>query len=160
MALTLDEAKNVLWSIVRTIDRKADLSVVPQTGGDPAVAATITLRKLQQQEAAVSYQQTVLKAWHEIDDALSAYNAERARNLQLAAKERDSRDALTLARARYDAGMTDFLVPLDAERTLLQARREHADSSARLALSLVAVSKALAASPPPTAPTIPMAGAG
>ena len=122
--------------------------------------ATITLRKLQQQEAAVSYQQTVLKAWHEIDDALSAYNAERARNLQLAAKERDSRDALTLARARYDAGMTDFLVPLDAERTLLQARREHADSSARLALSLVAVSKALAASPPPTAPTIPMAGAG
>ena len=55
-----------------------------------------------------------------------------------------------MARARYDAGMTDFLVPLDAERTLLQARRELADSSSRLGLNLVAVSKALAASPAPS----------
>jgi len=39
--------------------------------------ATVNLRELQQQEAAVAYQQTVLKAWHEIDDALSAYTAER-----------------------------------------------------------------------------------
>lgn len=45
MALTLDEAKNVLWALVRTIDRKADLNVTPQTGGEPAVTATITLRK-------------------------------------------------------------------------------------------------------------------
>jgi hypothetical protein len=45
MALTLDEAKNVLWALVRTIDRKADLTVTPQTGGEPAVTATVTLRK-------------------------------------------------------------------------------------------------------------------
>ncbi len=91
--------------------------------------ATVTIRKLEQQEAAVAYQQTVLKAWHEIDDALTAYNAERRRNVQLAAKERDSRDALLLARTRHDAGLTDFLVQLDAERTLLQARRDYVDSS-------------------------------
>lgn len=105
--------------------------------------ATVTLRELQQQEAAVAYQQTVLKAWHEIDDALSAYTAERQRNLQLAEKERSSRDALQLARVRYDNGLTDFLVELDAQRTLLQAQREHADSTGRLALGLVAVTKAL-----------------
>jgi hypothetical protein len=45
MALTLDEAKNVLWALVRTIDRKADLTVTPQAGGEPAVTATVTLRK-------------------------------------------------------------------------------------------------------------------
>lgn len=46
MALTLDEAKTVLWALVRTIDRKADLTVTPQTGGsEPGVTATITLRK-------------------------------------------------------------------------------------------------------------------
>ncbi|MCE1250590.1 MAG: efflux transporter outer membrane subunit, partial [Comamonadaceae bacterium] len=38
--------------------------------------ATVQLRELQQQEAAVNYQTTVLKAWQEIDDALSAYGAE------------------------------------------------------------------------------------
>jgi NodT family efflux transporter outer membrane factor (OMF) lipoprotein len=105
--------------------------------------ATVTLRELQQQEAAVAYQQTVLKAWHEIDDALSAYTAERRRNLHLAERERSSRDALQLARVRYDHGLTDFLVQLDAERGLLQAQREYADSTSRLALGLVTIAKAL-----------------
>ena len=109
--------------------------------------ATVTLRKLQEQEAAVAYQQTVLKAWHEIDDALSSYSAERQRNAQLAAMELASRDAWELARVRYEHGMTDFLVALDAQRTLLQAQRAHADSSARLALGLVAVTKALGVQP-------------
>ncbi|MEJ8812243.1 efflux transporter outer membrane subunit [Variovorax ureilyticus] len=105
--------------------------------------ATVELRELQQQEAAVAYQQTVLKAWHEIDDALSAYTAERRRNAQLAVRERSSRDALQLARVRYEHGLTDFLVQLDAERTWLQAQRDYTESSSRLALGLVAVSKAL-----------------
>ncbi|MBO9648469.1 MAG: efflux transporter outer membrane subunit [Variovorax sp.] len=105
--------------------------------------ATVNLRELQQQEAAVAYQQTVLKAWHEIDDALSAYTAERRRNEQLAVRERSSRDALQLARVRYEHGLTDFLVQLDAERTWLQAQRDYTESSSRLALGLVAVSKAL-----------------
>jgi len=111
--------------------------------------ATVTLRKLQQQEAAVAYQQTVLKAWHEIDDALSSYTAERQRNAQLAAMEVASRDAWELARVRYQHGMTDFLVALDAQRTLLQAQRAHTESNARLALGLVAVTKALGAQPAP-----------
>jgi hypothetical protein len=45
MALTLDEARNLLWSLVRSIDRKADLTVTAHTGDEPAVNATITLRK-------------------------------------------------------------------------------------------------------------------
>jgi len=105
--------------------------------------ATVVLRELQQQEAAVAYQQTVLRAWHEVDDALTGYSAERRRHGELAAKARDSRDAYELARARYEAGMTDFLVQLDAWRALLQARREYADSGARLAVQWVAVRKAL-----------------
>ncbi|WP_213955923.1 efflux transporter outer membrane subunit [Variovorax sp. dw_954] len=114
--------------------------------------ATVTLRKLQEQEAAVAWQQTVLKAWHEIDDALSAYTAERQRNAQLALKERSSRDSYQLASVRYEHGLTDFLVQLDAQRTLLQAQREYAESSGRLAVSLVSIAKALAlpaASPEP-----------
>ncbi len=57
--------------------------------------ATIELRELQQQEAAVAFQQTVLKAWHEIDSALNAYAAEGQRQVELAERERrGSRDAL------------------------------------------------------------------
>jgi outer membrane protein TolC len=85
----------------------------------------------------------VLKAWHEIDDALSAYAAERQRHLQLAEKERLSRDAWELARVRYEHGLTDFLVQLDAQRTLLQAQREQVDSAGRLAMDLVMLTKAL-----------------
>ena len=45
MALTLDEARNVLWNLVRSIDRKADLTVTAQTGDEPGVNAVVTLRK-------------------------------------------------------------------------------------------------------------------
>lgn len=107
--------------------------------------ATVTLRELQQQEAAVAYQQTVLRAWHEVDAALTAYTAEQQRQAQLAVKERSGRDALVLAQARYRNGLTDFGVELDAQRTLLQARREYADSTAQLAVRLVAIYKALGA---------------
>ncbi len=112
--------------------------------------STVTLRELQQQEAAVAFQQTVLKAWHEIDSALNAYAAERQRHAELAERERHSRDALTLAHARYANGLTDFGVELDARRTLLQARRDQAQSTSRLAVGLVAVYKALGGNVPPT----------
>src|SRR5690606_12985730 len=42
--------------------------------------ATVQLRRLQEQEAAVAYQRTVLDAWHEIDAALAGYAAELARH--------------------------------------------------------------------------------
>ncbi|SDW80719.1 efflux transporter, outer membrane factor (OMF) lipoprotein, NodT family [Variovorax sp. YR634] len=105
--------------------------------------ATIELRELQQQEAAVAFQQTVLKAWHEIDSALNAYAAEGQRQVELAERERRSRDALVLAAARYKGGLTDFGVELDARRTLLQAQRDQAQSTSRLSVGLVAVYKAL-----------------
>ncbi|MDH6595163.1 NodT family efflux transporter outer membrane factor (OMF) lipoprotein [Variovorax sp. TBS-050B] len=114
--------------------------------------STVTLRELQQQEAAVGFQQTVLKAWHEIDSALNAYTAERRRHAELAERERASRDALVLAHARHVNGLTDFGVELDARRALLQARRDQVQSSSRLAVDLVAVYKALGGDAPPQAP--------
>jgi outer membrane protein TolC len=110
----------------------------------------VDLRELQQQEAAVAFQQTVLKAWHEIDSALNSYTAERQRHAELVERERQSRDALTLAHARYANGLTDFGVELDARRALLQARRDHAQSTSRLSVNLVAVYKALAGAVPQT----------
>ncbi|AOB33340.1 RND transporter [Bordetella sp. H567] len=126
--------------------------------------ATIVLRELAQQEAAVAYQQTVLKAWQEIDDALTGYDAERGRNTRLRTKEEASHEAYELARARYTRGLTDFLVELDAQRTWIQARRDLSDSNHQLFLRLIAVYKAVGggdgevierAAPPPASTPAP-----
>lgn len=105
--------------------------------------ATLELRKLQQQEAAVIYHRGVLRAWHEIDTALSAYLAEQRRNRELADAAAAAREAHELARVRYEHGLTSFLIALDAQRTLLQAQREYEDSRARIDTQLVALYKAL-----------------
>lgn len=105
--------------------------------------ATVELRKAEQQEAAVSYQRTVLRAWHEIDDALTGYASEQVRNAELAESVRSSRAALEVASTRYEHGLTNFLSVLDAQRTLLRTQRDYADSSTTIATRLVALYKAL-----------------
>lgn len=102
------------------------------------------LRELEQQEAAVSYQQTVLKVWQEIDDALSAYTAEQQQAQQLEARVRSAGDAYQLAQARYEGGTVDFIAVLDSQRSFLQARRDLAVSEGRLNTRYVTINKAVA----------------
>ena len=105
--------------------------------------AMVELRKVQQQEAAINYRRTVLRAWHEIDDALTSYASEQRRHQELAEAVASSRAALEIATTRYRYGLTNFVVALDAERTLLQAERDYADSATAISTQLVALYKAL-----------------
>jgi NodT family efflux transporter outer membrane factor (OMF) lipoprotein len=105
--------------------------------------SVVALRQLQQQEAAIAYQQTVLRSWHEIDTALSSYRAQYQRRQQLEQRERESRDTLQLAQARSRKGLSSMLDELEARRAMLAAQRDAADSHAQLAIRLVAVFKAL-----------------
>ncbi|MDH4050477.1 MAG: efflux transporter outer membrane subunit, partial [Rubrivivax sp.] len=105
--------------------------------------ATITLRELQQQEAAVAFQQTVLVAWHEVDDAISAYRAETQRQAQLTVRARSTGEDLALAQARYANGMASYLPVLAATATDLGARRDLAESRARAQTALAALFKSL-----------------
>jgi NodT family efflux transporter outer membrane factor (OMF) lipoprotein len=105
--------------------------------------AVVEVRKLEQQQAAVTYQQTVLRAWHEIETALSGYSAEQERNRELATALAASRDAYEIARVRYDHGLINYLAELDARRTLLQTERANSQSNIQLGTQLVAVYKAL-----------------
>jgi NodT family efflux transporter outer membrane factor (OMF) lipoprotein len=109
--------------------------------------SVVLLRELQQQEAAVNYQQTVLKAWQEIDDALSAYSAERQRTRELQMRARSADEVWRFARARYDAGISDFIAVLDARRGHLQALRDLAASEGRLNARYVAINKAIGNTP-------------
>ncbi|HAG79380.1 MAG TPA: RND transporter, partial [Pseudomonas sp.] len=103
----------------------------------------VQLRELEQQEAAVNYQQTVLKAWQEIDDSLNAYTAERQKAQALTARVASAGQAYELAQARYDGGSVDFLVVLDSQRSYLQARRDLASSEGSLATGYVLVNRAI-----------------
>jgi NodT family efflux transporter outer membrane factor (OMF) lipoprotein len=105
--------------------------------------ATLELRKTQQQEAALSYQQTVLQAWHDVDNALTAYNAEQRRRDALAVSVDQNRNALNLSRERYRQGVADFLNVLDTERSLLSAQLQLAESTTTVSTNVVQLYKAL-----------------
>jgi NodT family efflux transporter outer membrane factor (OMF) lipoprotein len=105
--------------------------------------SVVQLRELQQQEAAVGYQRTVLQAWQEIDQALSGYTAERQQSSELQARVHSAGQAYELAQARYDGGTVDFLSVLDSQRGYLQARRDLAASNGRLGEWFVSVNKAI-----------------
>ncbi|SFG04052.1 efflux transporter, outer membrane factor (OMF) lipoprotein, NodT family [Duganella sp. CF458] len=109
--------------------------------------ATVELRKLEEQEAAVNFQKTVLNAWHEMDDALSAYAAARQRQQALTTKAASARAALELAATRARRGMSDQLPVLQARRALLAIERERAAGDSELALRLLAVCKASGLAP-------------
>jgi NodT family efflux transporter outer membrane factor (OMF) lipoprotein len=105
--------------------------------------SVVQLRELQQQEAAVAYQRTVLQAWQEIDDALNGYTAERQQATDLQTRVRSARQAYELARARYDGGTVDFIAVLDSQRSYLQARRDLVASNGRISNWYVTVNKAI-----------------
>ena len=104
---------------------------------------TLALRTAQQKEAAITYHETVLKAWHDVVNALVAYRTERERHARLAAQAVHARKALDLARDRYNNGVAQFITVLDAERTLLEAEQQSATSETNVAIDLVALYKAL-----------------
>ena len=104
---------------------------------------TLELRKAEQQEAAVTYQQTVLQAFHDVDNALTAYTAEQRRRDSLAVASDKASRALSIARQQYTQGLSTFLDVLTAQRTLFTAQQQYADSTTTVSTNLVQLYKAL-----------------
>src|SRR5579859_1754084 len=107
------------------------------------LTATLELSKAQQKEAAIDYQKTVLGAWHEVDNALTAYQTEQARRDQLTQAVAQNERALSLAQSRYQDGVADFLQVLTAEENLLSTQQQLAISTTNVSNNLVAIYKAL-----------------
>ena len=104
---------------------------------------TLELRRTQQQEAALAWQRSFLAALHEVDNALTAYQAEQQRRVRLESGVAQNRRALELARERYANGVTDFLHVLVAQQNLLTAERDLAQSTTAVSTDLVTIYKAL-----------------
>ncbi len=104
---------------------------------------TLALRRGQQEEAAISYQRTILGALHDVDNALTAYDSEQRRHAQLQLAVNSNQRAVALSRDRYTQGLTDFLSVLVAEQSLLAAQQQLVDSTTTISTNLVQLYKAL-----------------
>ena len=89
------------------------------------------------------YQQTVLAALEETENALINYNRERARQTLLVTAAKASVRAEELAQLRFKEGVSDFLTVLDTELRLLDDQDRLAQSETATATALTALYKAL-----------------
>lgn len=105
--------------------------------------AMLRLSGALQQQAALQYRQTVLLAWHEVDDALQAWHASTATSVHLSQALAHSRAAWERAQQQYALGTVDYLHVLNAQASLLHNQRALSDSSAAASLALVRLYQAL-----------------
>ena len=95
------------------------------------------------EQAMLSYEQTVQRAFAEVEDALVAvrtYKSEHeARSTQVTA----ARSAAFLSRARYDGGVTSYLEVLDSERSLFSAELSESQTLRLYVNSIIELYKAL-----------------
>lgn len=89
------------------------------------------------------FEQTVLRALEETDNALQNFSREEERRLRLQQAASASSQAARFARQKFEIGSGDFLSVLDAERSQLEVNAQLAQSETQLLLNLVAVYKAL-----------------
>ncbi len=95
-------------------------------------------------EAALAqYEHTVLLVLEETENALANYTRQTHRLALLRAAARDALQAVSLARQRYEDGLTDFLTVLDAERVVLTQDTELAATEANVGVATIALYKTL-----------------
>ena len=98
-------------------------------------------------ESMAEFEQVVLRALEETENALVSYREDQQRLVKLTEQARESSRAAAIARVRYREGAADFLALLDAERTELQAEDAVADAESGVFTSVIAVYKALGGIP-------------
>ncbi|MCF7223681.1 efflux transporter outer membrane subunit [Marilutibacter chinensis] len=99
------------------------------------------------------YQQTVLRALEDTENALVRYARARDEDAHLARAAADSARAAELARIRFEAGAADLFEVLDAERNRLQAQDALADVRTRSVNGAVGVYRSLAGGWPSRQPS-------
>ena len=93
--------------------------------------------------ALANFDGTVLNALRETETALSVYAHELDRRQSLTGARNAAAQAAEIARLQLQAGRTDSLAVLDAERTLADAEADLAQSQARIATAQVDLFRAL-----------------
>ncbi|SFP42097.1 outer membrane protein, multidrug efflux system [Geopseudomonas sagittaria] len=108
-----------------------------------SVRARLRGAEAEAEGALAQYEQQVLLALEETENAFSDYGKRQQRLLSLVRQAEASRAAAEQAAIRYREGVADFLVLLDAERERLAAEDAQAQAEIELYRGIVAIYKAL-----------------
>ena len=107
------------------------------------IGSNIELQKAFEEESFIVYQQTVLSALQEVENALIASEKEQVRYQALTEAVAANRKAVELSTILYTSGQTDFLNVLIAQRSLYSAEDAQVQSAGTLSTNLIALYKAL-----------------
>ena len=94
-------------------------------------------------QAVLNYQETVLRANEEVENAITAYLREQLRVNSLQQSTAATARAVELANVQYEQGLIDFQRVLDSQRALVNQQDTLAESRGNVALNLIALYKAL-----------------
>ena len=111
------------------------------TGG--RLTAKVDAARADKEAALLSYQQTVLQAFAEVEDALSSQAAEEIRYQALTAQLADNRQALREAQERYRRGQVGLLPVLEDQEQLYATQDAQVTSALTRCLADISLFKAL-----------------
>jgi len=103
----------------------------------------IEAQKARRDAAAAQFQHAVLRALEDVETSLSAVHRDRDEREKLESAVASEKLATSLAGERYRAGLDNFLIVLDAERSLREREDRLARTETSLALSTISLYKAL-----------------
>jgi len=95
------------------------------------------------EQAQITYEQTVLNALSEVENALVNFSRSQQRSEALARATSAVENAAEIARENYSSGLTDFQSVLDTERSVLSLQDSLATSRSNSVLALISLYKAL-----------------
>jgi NodT family efflux transporter outer membrane factor (OMF) lipoprotein len=105
--------------------------------------ANIKSKEAQYQQTLLGYQNTVLTAFKEVEDALVAYSKEQQKHQSLQQAVNANQQAVQLANERYEKGLTGFINVLESQQALYQTQSALVSSSAKTSADLVLLYKVL-----------------
>jgi NodT family efflux transporter outer membrane factor (OMF) lipoprotein len=108
-----------------------------------ALDATVSIADHQARERLLAYRKTVIGAVQDADAAIADYSAQTQRLGSLANAMQASERAVSLARQRYQRGLTDFLNVVDAERQQYTLEAEYTSAQQGAADAFIYLYRAL-----------------
>ncbi|MBD0687734.1 multidrug transporter [Pseudomonas sp. PSB18] len=103
----------------------------------------LTLNESRQKSAALAYRKTVLRAWHEVDNALDAWAAQQRQHDELQMSFEQNKQALHAAERGYQQGAADYLSVLTAQLNVLASQTRLSASTTDATLTVVNLYKSL-----------------
>lgn len=108
-----------------------------------SIRRNIEVQSAIQEQYLSAYEQVVLTALEEVENGLTAYVEEQMRHQALLGAVEAAEQAQTLATSQYQAGLVDFALLLDTQRSTLSLRNDLAESDGRNGENLIRLYKAL-----------------